>query len=597
MSEAFETVLVKDQRLDCKSSVKYAVEKGGSNVTYSDIDAISASNTSHTYNVIVPSETTIIDRRVEWGATIQFRLNFVGVPPGDGPAGSATQPYDLVQYGFASALCAFPLHSCATVVSATINNNTISQNMDDVLQPMIRFGDRKRVHKYNGVTPTMPDNYLNYNDGLNGINNPLGSFNNAEKVSDYQARGSFQLLGINQTGYSTTTNDTVYRGTGGNVSLWVTARFVEPFMMSPFIFAHEKQNSQGFYGIQNLNFKMNMNPNARIWRQAQITNLYSPAPVNIPIPTVQIDDYLNSRLTFCYLTPHPEDLLPAKNVVGYLEMPRYITPGSMLIPAGTVSGQIQSQTLQLNQVPDKLIMFARRKNLTVAKSDSFLPITSIALNWNNASGLLATASQQKLWLMSVENGIQQSWLEWSGQAHNYNATVNGGVPVSPYPAMTVPLVGGILALDFAKDIQLTESYYAPGSLGTFQLQVRMTLFNQSTVDLAASEYEIVIITLNSGCFVCERGTSSTYTGILTKQDVLDASSKQPYFKSDVERCVGAGLMDNLKTVVGHALHKHGKHHGAGFTDESEGGAMSGGGPSGGGESGGKRHKMKDRLVR
>jgi hypothetical protein len=57
--------------------------------------------------------------------------------------------------------------------------------------------------------------------------------------------------------------------------------------------------------------------------------------------------------------------------------------------------------------------------------------------------------------------------------------------------------------------------------------------------------EMVLITLNSGLFVCEKGQSATYTGILTKDDVLSASSQQPHSNSDVERMVGGGLLDSL----------------------------------------------------
>ena len=149
---------------------------------------------------------------------------------------------------------------------------------------------------------------------------------------------------------------------------------------------------------------------------------------------------------------------------------------------------------------------ARRTNRTVGDSDSFLPIQNTSINWNNSSGILATATQQDLYLMSIEAGINQSWLEWSGGAHAYQAAVNGGTAVSPYPSGNIPLVGGILALDFAKHIQLTESYFAPGSLGTFNLQIQLQLYNQDPVNpLASPDWEIVVITLNSGVFVCERG--------------------------------------------------------------------------------------------
>jgi hypothetical protein len=59
--------------------------------------------------------------------------------------------------------------------------------------------------------------------------------------------------------------------------------------------------------------------------------------------------------------------------------------------------------------------------------------------------------------------------------------------------------------------------------------------------------EAVLITMNSGVFVCERGTSSTYTGILTKQDVLEASQQDHYTHDDVGRMIGGGFFDKIKS--------------------------------------------------
>ncbi len=56
MSETFEKVLVKDDRLGCiTSKVKFQVFRGGQNVTCQPFKAISATNASHVYNVTVPS--------------------------------------------------------------------------------------------------------------------------------------------------------------------------------------------------------------------------------------------------------------------------------------------------------------------------------------------------------------------------------------------------------------------------------------------------------------------------------------------------------------------------------------------------------------
>ena len=41
----------------------------------------------------------------------------------------------------------------------------------------------------------------------------------------------------------------------------------------------------------------------------------------------------------------------------------------------------------------------------------------------------------------------------------------------------VPTVGSVVILNFAEGIQLTGGYYAPGSLGSFNLQVAVTVTN------------------------------------------------------------------------------------------------------------------------
>ena len=56
--------------------------------------------------------------------------------------------------------------------------------------------------------------------------------------------------------------------------------------------------------------------------------------------------------------------------------------------------------------------------------------------------------------------------------------------------------------------------------------------------------------MNCGVFVNEKGTSSTFTALLSKQDVLDAGSQQAYSQGEYTRMVGGGFLDNLKSSVG-----------------------------------------------
>jgi hypothetical protein len=51
-------------------------------------------------------------------------------------------------------------------MTATINNNTISQNMMDTLPILLRMVDSEEFAKYDCVTPTALDYLAEYKDGV-----------------------------------------------------------------------------------------------------------------------------------------------------------------------------------------------------------------------------------------------------------------------------------------------------------------------------------------------------------------------------------------------------------------------------------------------
>jgi hypothetical protein len=520
-----------------------------------------------------------------------------------------------INYGVTDALSAFPLHQLASVMTATINNNSVSINIRDVLPALLRFNDRRELQRYNGYTTVAPDLLASYKDGIGTNLNSLGSWANSSDNDLFQ-RGSFQLVGIST---SAPVNgalplplvppvpmvDTVTQ------TIYVQFQVTEPLLLSPFIFAQPQSNNQGFYGIQNMNMVFNIGDASRVWRTANYSALPAVSPLGTTtITDISVDSFQSSRLIFNFLTPHPSDLLPARNAVPFYEMPRFISGGFGTIQPSTslpVTGQvISTSSLQLNQIPDKLIIQVRNplQNCRWGQPDAFLGIQAVSISFNNQSGILASATQQDLYRYSVENGSNQSWYEFSGYSNVPDNASGCGKRIAGS--------GSLLILEFGKDIQLTEDYYASGSLGNFNLQINVTTYNQFSYAIAP---EIVLITMNSGIFVCERGTSSTYTGILTKQDVLEASAQEPMYQSSVRRMVGGGFLDSLKSVAGKVLPhllKHGKEE-LGKSDHpvaklahsalgamgygSSGGGASGGGASGGGASGGARMRLADRLMK
>jgi hypothetical protein len=295
------------------------------------------------------------------------------------------------------------------------------------------------------------------------------------------------------------------------------------------------------YGVQNMNFQFQFGNIQRVWRSSAAFD-----------KTITLQSVSGAYLDFVFINSHPSDLLPSKNVVPYIEYPRYISPINGTFPAVSAGGvrtakPFSSQSLSLNVVPDKLVLFLRNRADLQSKRcvpDRFLTIENISINFNNSSGILSTAQLNQLFQISAENGLAVSFPEFAGQASG--APLTNGIPA------LVGLCGAPVVLTMGKDVQLVQDYIAAGAIGNFNLQITGTASNQGTVDIVDT-VELVIIAINSGILVIEQGVSSVYTGILTKEDVLKASDQGAEGYNVVGwnqyvRMTGAGLLDQIKTI-------------------------------------------------
>ena len=524
-STDFSKVLIKDDRIaNLTDTIKYGVVKGGQNITSASYTAQSATNSSHTYTVQVPSEQVIVSREVMWSSTVTFKIQ--GTP--------ANGEY-LVNLGATEAFAPFPLNQMIETMSSTINNNTVSMNVKDMLAPLLHFHDSRELARYNGLTPTMRDTYLRYADATTARNNPLGNYTSTTD-NDILPRGAFKIESLSAQAIG---DGTALRTT------YVTIKITEPLMSSPWLFANPQENNQGIYGIQNLSFQFNLDANCRrVFRTSRV----------IPNLAVSVEGvggvsgWADSKLIFTFISSHSSDLLPSRNVCPYYSLERFIYNQYDTLNFGQ-KVSLQSPTLQLSSIPDRIFVVARKRmtTQTYTDTDSFLAIEGISINFNNSSGIGSSYTQQDLYKMSIRNNSGQTWQEFTGSA-------NGAMS---FGALTqIPLIGSVLCLEFGIDIQLSEDFLSQGSLGSYQLSLKVDVKNQN-IDSGngANNFipELMIITQTSGVMVNEKGTCSTFLGLLTKSDVLEASTQQPYSKTKVKRLVGSGWMDNLKSVAGKVI--------------------------------------------
>jgi len=604
MSQDFKKVLVLDERLMATNELEFGVKKSAQNITPQQYQAISESSSAHTYNLQINSEGTVIDRRVLWNSTC--RLKFTTPAGADYAVPDGVSP---VEYGYTDSLAPFPLHQLCSTIQATLNNNTCSINIRDVISALSRMADKQSLMRLNGSCPNMYDTYGRYTDCIGAINNPLGSYGNIGD-NDLHPRGSFAVNSI----YGGTPNNKQPLPIGDGVSaltFYVEFTSTEPLMLSPFIYYFPEVGNMGFYGLTNMNFTMNMGDTNRVWRSSN--PWFSPKTIGnttIAGTTITIDSFSNSRLILQQLTPSPSQLLPSRNVVPFYTMPRFITQyKSTIAPAytqdpltgvynlsATTQGTIiQSTNLQLNMIPDKAIIYLR-KNLsrqTPNDTDSFLAIRSISIQFNNQAGILSTATPYTLWEMSCKGGSNQSFDEFYGVASRAGGQL-------------IPTTGSLLVLDFGSAIQINDDVYAPNSLGNFQFNFSVQVVNQFNDNW--DDWELVFVPVLSGLFVSQQGTCSSYQGVLTRNDVLQVSTEEPVSASEVKRMVGGGFLDSLASVSGKVaknikpiagLAKLGlsmvPHPGAQLA--AKGLSAVGLGRSGGGSTGGRRHSnLEDKLM-
>lgn len=212
----------------------------------------------------------------------------------------------------------------------------------------------------------------------------------------------------------------------------------------------------------------------------------------------------------------------------YWDVQRYPTSIGAYLPDEI--RRVSSQNIQLQSIPRRIYLFARRTNASRSFNDcdAYLGIEGISINWNNRSGLLASATKQDLYKISRKNGCYLSWNQWSGEnmffaSGGTNDRING--------------VGSILCLEFGTDIGLLD-VESPGLDGTYQLQIDVTFknFNQ-TNDLICDFY---IVTISEGVFTIQDNRSISQIGVISRQDILDSQTSPQVDYYDVRRVQGLG---------------------------------------------------------
>lgn len=532
MTDFINPILIKDSRIDnIVDTIGYGVFSGASQSTFQQYPASSISTNQICFNCPIPSENTLIDRNIMIKATYKIKLSVSNV------AVNAS----AFNYSFGECFQAFPINSSIKTMTASINNTSFSINSQDVLQQLLKLIEPRELQKFNGFTPTLPDMYFNnYNDVAGANGDVMGDYKKSGFDNMLVPRGSHPLKSILVNHYVAGVfkdNSLVSTALNDRWDIIFESEFCEPLIISPFqIFSGKSDfNNQALTGITTINIVMNLDPSLKRFfsTNAPITN-------NISIGFADTDPITNASLLFNFLNIQETDKIKKRNIVSYIDYPVFVSSDSDTIIAGNTK-TIISQNFQINQIPDLFIICVRRpmSSTTIRNTNSFLPIRNISFNFNNSSGLLSSASTQDLYRISKINGSQQSWLEFWGYAGKAAAAATLPNPVIGNYLYSTS--GSLIIINPSRDLSLPY-YLSNGSVGSYNIQFKVDVINNTTDNFIP---ELVLITANSGIMVNQDGETDIYTGLLTKELVVNSSVKQEGIPSaSYNRLVGGGVIDN-----------------------------------------------------
>jgi len=560
-SDYFSTLTVQDDRIQAiTDKIQYAVIKGASSNNPIQNAATSVSTSSIVFNQPIPSETTIVDRRIMIKTTFLFKLQKNHV--------NNTKILYPQSFNFAP----FPLHQLTQTLSLTLNNTSVSTQIKDILPAMLRCMDTEDLFEYNSMCPTSFDRYARYSDEayayldadtaaasnadvLHLASVAVNSYSNFQGFKglrdEFIPRGAFAIDGyFSDAAGNTSINQAAVAAIDAATPFYVKLTTFEPVLISPLVWGKHKGQA-GMYGLQNIILQYTLSADAS--RAIRSVN---------DIQTPQLQAILSSEIHMNFLTPQPSTLLNARNVLPHYQIDRLVSsyPNSVPTVYGDADGApIQSQTFTLSVIPDYIVVYIRPPTSKLAhyKPDSFASISALNIQFANTSGILSTAKVNNLYQISHENGYNGSFLEWANKAY--------GSGNNQSHLSYLPTSGSVCILRFGKDINLPE-FAAPGCVGNWSLKIDVVAkqtytgqFNEETwttsdftnrTQAGTLGMELNILAVMSGCMVLERGQSSVHLGLLTRQDALDASNSETVGFQGSQKLVGKGFFDGLGSVFG-----------------------------------------------
>lgn len=497
---------VNEPRVEINNERVWLAQIGGASITQQRYAATSFNDSFFNWTVVPPSKSVILDRVVIMHAHAVFTF-----------AGTNSNGNNLLQDG-RDAPRAHALARAISNLSVALNGTTTSIELQQVIGAMERVRSPLQWNRtFGSISPQMTDTYALYPDGVGAVNNPLGKYGDNEAQV---ARGGYYM--------NIASNTTTAASVGVD--------FYEFLELPPFLFSSDNdgklREAGGLCWLDTFIVTAAMNQSlARMWSHAGGAGSQ---PSDSTISSLSVHFDTSPELLINWITPRVEmNIMPAINYP-YSSIVRYTNTETSIAPGVTTT--IPSNVIQFATVPEYIYLFARRSDndilstlaKTINSTDTFGTISKITIQWNNVAGILSQATPQHLYQISLQNGLTDSWEQFSGLTSNFITT---GSPSSK----KIGTSGSLLALCPVKDFGMQG--LSDGSLGQFNFQVNIDIFNQNQSDTIP--FTLYIVAVYDGILHLSQSSAITQLGVASREDIATAPESSMSY-NELQSVYGGG---------------------------------------------------------
>jgi hypothetical protein len=533
----------RDPRIDLKdSSLIRVVNDGPSSSTYQNFPATNQSSiTSTIYQINPPSTKTGLGRYVR--QRIQGTATFTGT--------------GLTAAACKVALRPWPLATCMSSCNMQINNANIAYSQQNSYIPAFAKVCNPIFNQtsYQSSTATAPDIVNNYADIIDSVASPFA--NSSDVANGLIARPrTEQITGL-------------YYSADGT-KLYINFTITEPILLAPF--SADSNQVEALYNVSQLNITIN-------W-----SNLYKMfsiglAATDTPTITDFSVSFAQQSLLLNYVsihedsmtTPMYEQIYNCPNIQLYTNTVNQVIAAPTDATFNTTDGllnytmttqSLTTNTITLPRCPRLAIIWVSDVNSIALSSvtaatrpDRMYPITTCSVNCYDKSSLLAGATVEQLYEMSLAAGLNATQAQFMGLPITNQSAGAAGQPSQFESVLNAcPLV-----IDFS-NLSLPPGI-APGVDIQTQLQFQITVANNLFGSFAndnqaiADGVQLNLLLITDGYLInSPNGSSEWRTGGMQPSDVKNAkSSSRGQYHAIMHRqtettLLGGSFWDTLKNI-------------------------------------------------